>query len=56
MGEGYFICLDVLFLLFFLNTSDNEAEVFKKYLKRTSIIYSFIEYICSNLKYIDVNH
>ena len=32
-----------------LNTSDNEAE-------RTIIIYSFIEYICYDLKYIDVNH
>ena len=49
MSEGYFIRLDVLLLLWYLNTSDNEAE-------GTIIIYSFIEYICYDLKYIDVNH
>ena len=48
-GEGYFICLDVLFLLWYLNTSDNEAE-------GTFIIYLFIEYIRYDLKYIDVSH
>ena len=47
-GEAYFMGLDVLFLLYYLNTFDNEAE-------GTIIIYSFIEYICYDLKDIDVN-
>ena len=48
-GEAYFMCMNVLFLLWYLNTFDIEAE-------RTNIIYSFIEYICYDLKDIDVNH
>ena len=43
------MCLDVLFLLKYLNTFDNEAE-------GTIIIYSFIECSCYDLKDIDVNH
>ena len=39
--------LDVLFLLKYLNTYDNKAEV-------TIIMYSFIKYICYDLKDIDV--
>ena len=48
-GQAYFMCLDVLFLLQYLNTFDNEAE-------GTIIISSFIEYICYDLKGIDGNH
>ena len=47
-GKAYFMCLYVLFLKY-LNTFDNEAE-------GTIIIYSFSEYICYDLKDIDVNH
>ena len=41
--------LDVLFLLYYLNTFDNESEC-------TLIMYSFIEYICYDLKDFDVNN
>ena len=43
------MCLDVIFLLQYINIFDNEAE-------GTIIIYSFNEYICYDLKDIDVNH
>ena len=39
--------LGVLFLFLYLNTFDNEAE-------GTIKMYSFIEYICNDLKDIDV--
>ena len=48
-GEGYFMGLDVLFLLKYLNTFDNEAE-------GNIIMYSFIEYIWYDLKDMDVNN
>ena len=47
--EGYFMGLDVLFLLKYLNTFANEAE-------GTIIMYSFIEYICYDLNDINVNN
>ena len=48
-GEGYVMGLDVLFLLYYLSRFDNEAE-------DTIIMYLFIEYICYDLKVIDINN
>ena len=48
--EMHTLCAsDYLFLLSYLNNFDNETE-------GTSIINSFIEYICYDSKDIDVNH